>query len=407
MRWHIIRTLVHKEALRHLANRGGIVLSVLLLVLALLLSASKRSAAMQSGLSLFRGVHHCYVDYWEDGPWIDFLKSHVPESLADHIHFRDVTRELASLGESEIITYPNGTGAIQLRSASSPGQRPKIWCWYPGEDRSVMAPFESWFWRTTRLYQRERLRQAGLELPPMDHDDTWIWRESQEKFHEELVALKAKMPADEAARINVPIYDFERSALHGQPVGTRTTLASALVLFALFFVCVYLLPSLTCEEREKGVLLAQALSPASPLEILAAKLLFYPTVAVIFAAVLGGLASPAVLSRPIFWPAIAVLALGSMGIGMTIACLAKTQRAASMTALCYMLVVSMVLLICQQNGISSLPQLLIEYHGPRVLSAAISNSVESAHYLELLVAFVLALGWNAVATVTFRRYGWQ
>ena len=41
----------------------------------------------------------------------------------------------------------------------------------------------------------------------------------------------------------------------------------------LFFVCVYLLPSLTCEERERGVLLAQALSPAAPREILAAKFL--------------------------------------------------------------------------------------------------------------------------------------
>jgi hypothetical protein len=357
-------------------------------------------------LGFIRGVHHCYVDYWEDGPWIEFLKSHVPESLAGHIHFRDASRELASLGERDI-TYPNGTGAIQLRPARGPGQKPRICCWYPGEDSSVMAPFESWFWRTTRLYQRERLRQAGLSVPPMESDDTWIWRESQEKFQEELAALKARMPADEAARIEVPLYDFERSALTSQPVGTRTTLASALVLFALFFVCVYLLPSLTCEEREKGVLLAQALSPASPLEILAAKLLFYPTVAVIFAAILGGLASPTVLARPIFWPAIVVIALGSMGIGMTIACLAKTQRAASMGALCYMLVVSMVLLICQQNEISSLPQLFIEYHGPRVLSAAIANSVEPAHYLELLVAFVLALGWNAVATVTFRRYGWQ
>jgi hypothetical protein len=406
MRWHIIRTLVYKEALRHLANRGGIALAVLLLVLALLLSASGRSAAVQSGLGFIRGVHHCYVDYWEDGPWIDFLKSHVPESLAGHIHFRNVSRELATLGEREI-SYPNGTGGIQLRPAPGPNQKPKIWCWYPGEDRSVMAPFESWFWRTTRLYQREQLRQAGLGLPPIEPDDTWIWRESQERFQEEVSAVKAKLPPDKAAQIDVPIYDFERSALRSQPVGTRTTLSSALVLFALFFVCVYLLPSLTCEEREKGVLLAQALSPASPLEILAAKLLFYPTVAVIFAAILGGLASPPVLARPIFWPAIVVLALGSMGIGMTIACLAKTQRAASMTALCYMLVVSMVLLICQQNNISFLPQLWIEYHGPRILSAAIGNSVESIHYLELLGALVLAIGWNAVATVTFRRYGWQ
>jgi hypothetical protein len=37
--------------------------------------------------------------------------------------------------------------------------------------------------------------------------------------------------------------------------------------------------SLTCEERERGILLAQALSPASAREILAAKFLFYPVFA--------------------------------------------------------------------------------------------------------------------------------
>ena len=38
---------------------------------------------------------------------------------------------------------------------------------------------------------------------------------------------------------------------------------------------------------------------------------------------------------------------------MTVACLAKTQRAASLGALCYMLAVALVLLLCQQNNISA------------------------------------------------------
>ena len=137
------------------------------------------------------------------------------------------------------------------------------------------------------------------------------------------------------------------------------------------------------------------------------KLLFYPTVAVIFAGLLGGLMNPAVLGRPIFWPTIVVLAFGSMGIGMTIACLAKTQRAASMAALCYMLVLTTVLLICQQNNIPFLPQMSLEYHGPRILTAAISNSVGSAHYLELAETLILAVAWNAFATIAFRKFGWQ
>src|SRR5207253_10675348 len=98
-------------------------------------------------------------------PWIDFLKQRVPESLAPQMHFRHVPRELANLGDRQI-TYPTGTGAIQLRPPAEPGGKPKIWCWYPGEDRSVMAPFENWFWRATRSYYRERLQRLLDRLPP-------------------------------------------------------------------------------------------------------------------------------------------------------------------------------------------------------------------------------------------------
>jgi hypothetical protein len=416
MRWHILQTLIHKEFLRHLANRGGIALGVLLLGMALLMLAYSRSAAVQASAGSIRGVQHFFVDYWEDGPWVEFLKARVSPSLADQIHFRHVPTNVTHANDG-ILTYPVGAAAIQLRPPEQPGAPPKIWCWYPGENRAIMAPFENWFWRTTRLYFRSRIQdeldrlepeqRARLALPPLDPDDSWVWRESHQQFVEQVAALKAKLPPERASKIDVPIFVIERSALSSKPIGTRTTLASALVLFALFFICVYLLPSLTCEERERGVLLAQALSPASPLEILAAKLLFYPTVAVLFAGLLGCLTTPSMLMLPMFWLTLAVLAFGSLGIGMTIAVISKTQRAASMTALCYMLVISMIMLICQQKNISFLPQIFLEYHGPRLLNALMTESVEPSHWRELAAAGGLALGWNVLATVVFRRFGWQ
>src|ERR1043166_7654309 len=89
MRWYIIRTLLHKEALRHLANRGGIALALLLVVAALLLSVFGKGEA-QAG-SFLGGVQHCFVDYWQAGPWIDHLRDNVPDELRAHIRFRDVT----------------------------------------------------------------------------------------------------------------------------------------------------------------------------------------------------------------------------------------------------------------------------------------------------------------------------
>jgi hypothetical protein len=185
----------------------------------------------------------------------------------------------------------------------------------------------------------------------------------------------------------------------------RAVMASALVLFALFFTCVYLLPSLTCEERERGVLLAQALSPATPTEILVAKFFFYPALGIALAALLAGLYQPAVLRAVLFWPALVVLAAGAMGVGLTMASLAKTQRAASLGALCYMLIVSLLMTLLQQVGLGVFANLFLEYHGPRMLHAVLTDGGYPLAHLGACT--VLAAGWLATATVVFRRFGWQ
>jgi ABC-type multidrug transport system permease subunit len=237
-----------------------------------------------------------------------------------------------------------------------------------------MAPFKEWFWKETAHYTR----------------------------------LRAAAAAESSARVTLALPELveEQSVLQGG-LDSRSGIATALVLFALFFVCVYLLPSLTCEERERGVLLAQALSPASPFEILLAKLLFYPVLGIALASLIAGITNPAILGRPLFWLGLIAAALGSLGIGLTIASLAKTQRAASMGALCYTLVVALVLFICQQNSIPGLPYIALEYHCPRVLHAAFSNTIHWYHWGNLAGAYLLAVVWVAVATFMFRRWGWQ
>ncbi|HLW65293.1 MAG TPA: ABC transporter permease [Gemmataceae bacterium] len=416
MRWHILRTLIYKEALRHASNRGGIALVALLLGLALLVAVFDDSSALLSGSGLIKGVHHCYIDYWQEDPWIDYLKQHVPDELKSQIHFQYVPSTYAGIGD-RTIRYPLSVAAIQIRNGPDANGKPKVWSWYPGDDRTVIAPYENWFWRTTREYFRSRVQQVlaavppeqrtQLHLPADEADDSWVWRESHQQFLEQVAAVKSKLPPDLAKDIDIPELTFERSPLESKPVGTRTTIASVLMLFALFFFCVYLLPSMTCDEREHGVLLAQALSPASPFEIVAAKLIFYPGIAIAFAALLGGITTPGLLAHWFFWVTLVILAFGSLGIGMTIACVAKTQRSASMIALCYMLVITMLVLIFQQNQVPVLPHLFLEFHGPRLLYAAVTDSIEHTEYIELVMAALLAVVWNMIATIAFRRFGWQ
>jgi hypothetical protein len=361
MRWYILRTLLHKEVLRHAANRGGIVLVLLLVVASMLLSFFAPRGADGGGPA--PGVQLCYVDYWYETSLVDHLRAHVPPDLAGHVRFRQVRHVPADAAGT--LLYPQGTGAIQLRPG--PDGAVVVWFWHPG-DAAAMAGFEVWFWEEAYRHARQ---QWGL------------------RYGAALPRLEARY-----------------SALKGG-LDPRSGLATALVLFGLFFVCVYLLPSLTCEERERGVLLAQALSPAAPREILAAKFLLYPVLGLGLAAVLAGTYRPAVLARPFFWLALTAAVAGAMGIGLTIASLARTQRAASMGAMGYMLTVTLVLFICQQNQIPGLPHLALEYHGPRMLHAALTDSVLPYHWLHLAATAALAVGWSILATILFRRRGWQ
>jgi hypothetical protein len=366
LRWHILRTLLHKEVLRHLANRGGLVLVLLLIVAAMLLSFFGGDGGPVGG-GLSPGVQRCYVDYWQDGPFVAHLRRNVPADLAEHVRFRPLSQ--APTDSRGTIVYAQRTGAIQLRPAGPSGGYRAVF-WAPGNDGSALARFEAWFWKESLHFHQQQVARHDLD-----------------------------------AEVAGPV-ESEHATLKGG-LDPRSGIATSLVMFGLFFVCVYLLPSLTCEERERGVLLAQALSPASPAEILAAKFLFYPVLGLGLAAALAGTYRPAVLAQPFFWLSLLAAAAGSMGVGLTIASLARTQRAASMGALCYMLAVALLLFICQQNGVPGLPYLALEYHCPRILHAALTDSLLWYHWAHLAAAAGLAAVWVGLAAVLFRRRGWQ
>ena len=363
MRWYILRTLLKKEVRRHLANKGGLVLIALLIVAGLLLSITGKGNARPGQTGFSPGVSALYLDYEQDSPLVRHLIDNVPADLAPYVRSRPFAR--VPRNEAGLLMYATNTAAIQLRPEGV------VWFWYPGEDRAVIAPFEMWFWKESARFAD--LRRAAALSPGVIPN-----------------------PPPEATYISL-----------SGGLDARSGLATSLVLFGLFFVCVYLLPSLTCEERERGVLLAQALSPASAVELLAARFLFYPVVGVTLAAVLAGTYSPAALLRPFFWLSMLVCVVGSMGVGLTIASIARTQRAASMGAMAYLLAVSLLLFICQQNGIPGLPWLAIEYHGPRVIHAALTDSVRWYHWANLGGAAALGACWVCAAVVLFRRRGWQ
>jgi hypothetical protein len=411
MRFRILSALVRKEARRHIANRGGIALSLLLVVAALLLSVFNPATAEAGagGGDLIGGVHHCYIEYASKTELVAELKAQVPAELQAQLVFREVPpAELTSP-----MNYQPGTGAIRI-SESSAGGTPRwgVDVWHPPGDPGAMAQYEQWIFRAIRQAMQSRaaaeLAKGGgsaskLAGPKLRDDDLWAVAESFRTLNAEFQRLQS--PAIPPAPL--PQVEIRRNGLGAKPLDYRSAIATAMIVFALYFACCYLLPTLNCEERERGVLLAQALSPASPTEIVAAKFLFYPVAGMGLAAALAGIYSPNVLSSLFFWLALLAMSGGFLGIGMTVSTLARSQRGAFMGSMCYLLAVSLILLICSQNRIPLVPYLALEFHGPRILHAAVTQHVEPKHWYHLIATFALAASWMGLAAWLFRRRGWQ
>jgi len=67
----------------------------------------------------------------------------------------------------------------------------------------------------------------------------------------------------------------------------------------------------------------------------------------------------------------------------------------------------MVLLICSTNNIPFLSNLAVEFHGPRILHAALSGDVYPDHWKHLAGAILLGAAWLGAAGWLFRHRGWQ
>lgn len=414
MRPDIVHTLWKKEARRQLANRGGAAMIALLIAAAVLLGIFSRPAVQTGAANYLGGVHHCFIDYpdyerYAVGDdrlprWIAHLRANVPPELAQQLVFRPYVPDLLArrIRTEETIGFETGTGAIQVMPDSTgagvgPAARYTVAFRHPG-DRTVLAHYEAWFVRESRRFFEI---EVGLTPTAPDStttnptDDVWLIQSAHAHFRDRVNG--------QTGTVAVPAIEFLRGRVRLKALDSVSLIAMALNMFAMFFFCVYLMPGLTSEERERGLLLQQALTPASAGDLFLGKLLFYQPAAMLLAAFLTLCYDARVLVLPFYWYTIWTVSMGFTGIGVVISCLARTQRGASMGSMCYLLAVSLLLVICQALNIPGLPYLAMEFYGPRLLQAAINRQVELYHWRELVGAVLMATVWVTTAVVLFRK----
>ena len=113
MRWHILKTLLHKEALRHATNRGGLALAGLLVTASLLLAALNPAAERDKPATIVGGIHHCRIWYDEDSGWLRHLEANVPPALKGNVFFHAIP---GNVGPDDHLKYATGVGGIEVRS---------------------------------------------------------------------------------------------------------------------------------------------------------------------------------------------------------------------------------------------------------------------------------------------------
>jgi ABC-type transport system involved in multi-copper enzyme maturation permease subunit len=364
IRWTMLRTLLGKEWLRLCKNVPAVMLLGLQVAVALLVATSRPRAA---------GPAPCLVVYWEKEPWVEHLSSRLPRNLpirvvdqADLRHVRDEIR------------YPGGVHAIELRPPRAANGRatPEVWYRYSGSDPNALFPYTRWFWTTSCEYFGR--------TPP---------------FVERTLPVRQR-------QMDVGIANLQTATV--SDLLNVEMMGALLLFFVLFFTCCHMLVSVASQERERGTLLALALSPARLSELLAAKILFHLAVALVVTTLTVCVLRPRTLLEPVYWGTLVCGALGFIAIGLCVSSLARTQATAGLITLSYMLGVGLVFYLGQEyTAFEGLQRALIETYFFPLLYVSMKYPLGWILPANLIWLAVLVLAWVSLAAWLFTRRGWR
>lgn len=361
----MLAILVGREARRLRKNPTALLLLGLLTAISVLLSLSRPGP---------KPVMNCWVVFEQESPWIELLQ----RRAADNPRIRVVPMtEIKSLSDWRV--YPPHDCAIELVGQVGNLLRDDkltVRFLYPGNDPNVIAPFLQWFWPAT-------VEHFGATAP----------------------LTVTTQPITGTSRSAV-MERLKQSSI--AELMTEEFVATILLIIVLFVTCCHLQVSFTSQDRERGTLTALALTPASISELLLSRYIFHLALGWIACAVIVAILRPGAVSHPTLWVTMALASVGLVSVGTVMASLARTQSAAGVLSLCYMLFGGVIFYLATKfSAFGALKDASFESYSLPLLFLSLKQNLplEKAPGLTNLAALVGA--WTVVASWLFRQRGWR
>ncbi len=361
----MLAILVGREARRLRKNPSALLLLGLLTAISVLLSLSRPGP---------KPVMNCWVVYEHESPWTELLR----KRAADNPRIRVVSMaEVKSLSGFRV--YPPHDCAIELVGHVSDvphDNQITVRFLYPGNDPNVIAPYLQWFWPATA-----------------------------EHFGSTAPLFVTTQPIAGTSRAAV-MERLKQSSI--TELMTEEFVATILLIIVLFVTCCHLQVSFTSQDRERGTLTALALTPSSISELLLSRYIFHLGLGWAACAVIIGILRPVAFGHPLFWLTTVLASIGLVSVGTVMASLARTQAAAGVLSLCYMLFGGVIFYLATKfSAFGLLKDASFESYSLPLLFLSLKQNLplEKAPGLTNLAALVGA--WTVAASWLFRQRGWR
>ncbi len=376
----MLAILVGREARRLRKNPSALLLLGLLTAIAVLLSLSRPGPKPQM---------NCWVVYSEASPWTDLLR----QRAANNPRIRVVSMaEVKSLSGFRV--YPPHDCVIELVGQVSnlpappePDQNGQIEnlphdqkinlrFLYPGNDPNVIAPYLQWFWPATAEHFGSTAPFAATTLPITGTSCGAVMERLKQSSITELM--------------------------------TEEFIATILLIIVLFVTCCHLQVSFTSQDRERGTLTALVLTPASTTELLLSRYIFHLSLGWTACAVIIGILRPVAFAHPLFWVTTALASIGLVSVGTVMAALARTQAAAGVLSLCYMLFGGVIFYLATKfSAFGSLKDASFESYSLPLLFLSLKQNLPLEKAPGLINLAGLVAAWTVAASWLFRQRGWR